>query len=180
MISFEMPNSIRKTVTLMQTVAENMMRPVSRHFDECEHEIPWDYINFTHEALKAMGGGTLAPSEGNGRPKDAARPRETAGTKEAAGTTEADPKRASLAYQRLAYSAEVLSWGDAGLYLCTPAGMLGAAAVQATGTPEQKQRFLSRYRGDKPVFDAMAMTETHAGSEMPSATRTTAVREGDQ
>jgi len=163
MISFEMPNSIRKTVTLMQTVAENMMRPVSRHFDECEHEIPWDYINFTHEALKAMGGGTLAPSEGNGRPKDPDA-----------------PKRPSLAYQRLAYSAEVLSWGDAGLYLCTPAGMLGAAAVQATGTPEQKQRFLSRYRGDKPVFDAMAMTETHAGSEMPSATRTTAIREGDQ
>jgi acyl-CoA dehydrogenase len=58
--------------------------------------------------------------------------------------------------------------------------MLGAAAVQATGTPEQKQRFLSRYRGGKPVFDAMAMTETHAGSEMPSATRTTAVRQGDQ
>jgi len=169
MISFEMPNSIRKTVTLMQTVAENMMRPVSRHFDECEHEIPWDYINFTHEALKAMGGGTLAPSEGNGRGKDAT------GAKDAGA-----PKRPSLAYQRLAHSAEVLSWGDAGLYLCTPAGMLGAAAVQATGSPEQKQRFLSRYRGDKPVFDAMAMTETHAGSEMPSATRTTAIREGDQ
>lgn len=162
MISFEMPDSIRKTVTMMQTVAENMMRPVSRHFDECEHDIPWDYINFTHEALKAMGGRTLAPSDGNGRPKDPAA-----------------PKRPSLTYQRLAYSAEILSWGDAGLYLCTPAGMLGAAAVQATGTPEQKRRFLARYGGDQPIFDAMAMTETHAGSEMPSATRTTAVREGD-
>jgi acyl-CoA dehydrogenase len=179
MISFEMPDSIRKTVTLMTTVAENMMRPVSRHFDECEHEIPWDYINFTHEALKAMGGGTLAPSEAsNGRPKEAAAANDTAGAEEAAGPSPA--KRPSLAYQRLAYSAEVLSWGDAGLYLCTPAGMLGAAAVQATGTPEQKKRFLSRYGGDKPIFDAMAMTETHAGSEMPSATRTTAARDGDQ
>ena len=53
-----------------------------------------------------------------------------------------DPKRPSLTYQRLAYSAEILSWGDAGIYLCTPAGMLGAAAVQATGTPDQKKRFL--------------------------------------
>jgi acyl-CoA dehydrogenase len=199
MISFEMPDSIRKTVTMMQTVAENMMRPISRHFDECEHEIPWDYINFTHEALKAMGGGTLAPSEGNGRPKDAAAPKqaagpgkadtaevaggetpsEAAGPQAAPGTKEPSPKRPSLAYQRLAHSAEILSWGDAGLYLCTPAGMLGAAAVQATGTPDQKQRFLSRYRGDRPIFDAMAMTEPHAGSEMPSATRTTAVRQGD-
>ncbi len=161
MISFEMPDSIKKTVTMMTSVAENMMRSVSRHFDEHEHEIPWDYINFSHEALKAMGGGTLAPG-GNGKKK----PR--------------DPSRPSLTYQRLAHSAEILSWGDAGIYLCTPAGMLGAAAVQATGTPDQKERFLSRYAGEKPVFDAMAMTETHAGSEMPSQTRTTAVREGDE
>jgi acyl-CoA dehydrogenase len=173
MISFEMPNSIRKTVTLMQTVAENMMRPVSRHFDECEHEIPWDYINFTHEALKAMGGGTLTPSEGNGRPKDAA------GSKDATEPKDADaPKRPSLAYQRLAYSAEVLSWGDAGLYLCTPAGMLGAAAVLGYQQPG-KQRFLSRYRGDKPVFDAMAMTRpTPARRCRPPPA--TAVRERDQ
>jgi acyl-CoA dehydrogenase len=57
--------------------------------------------------------------------------------------------------------------------------MLGAAAVAATGTPEQKQRFLSRFGGDKPVFDAMALTESHAGSAMPAEVRTTAVRDGD-
>lgn len=156
MISFKMPESIQKTVTMFVTVAENMMRPVSRYFDENEHEIPWDYINFTHNALKAMGRGSMVP--GNGKKEEGPR----------------------LGYQRLAYIAEILSWGDAGIYLCSPGGMLGAAAVQAIGTPEQKERFLSRYEGEKPAFDAMALTEPHAGSAMPAEVQTTAVRDGDE
>ena len=57
MISFEMPEKIEHAVVLAETIAENMMRPVSRHFDENEHEIPWDYIEFMHTSLKALGGG---------------------------------------------------------------------------------------------------------------------------
>jgi acyl-CoA dehydrogenase len=79
-----------------------------------------------------------------------------------------------MGYQILANMIEVLSWGDAGLYLCTPGGGLGAAAVEATGTPDQKSRFLARFKEEKPVFAAMAMTEPHAGSDT-SAIRTTAV-----
>lgn len=165
MISFEMPDKIRNTVTLMTMVAENMMRPVARHFDEHEHEIPWDYINMMHDANKQMGGGGFVPS--SDKPK-----------KKAEGE---EPRKEGprIGYQRLAFSAEVLSWGDTGLYLCSPVGLLGAAAVAATGTPEQKQRFLMRYGGDKPVLDAMALTEPHAGSAMPAEVRTTAVRDGD-
>jgi acyl-CoA dehydrogenase len=156
MIEFEKPDPIKKTVTMVEAVAENMMRTQSRYFDEHEHEIPWEYINFTHEATKAMGGGSLAPTD-DGAAKG----------------------RPSLAYQRLAFMIEMLSWGDAGMYLCTPGGGLGAAAVEATGTPEQKARFLERFEGDKPVFAAMAMTEPQAGSDT-SAIRTTAVRDGDE
>ena len=163
MISFEMPEKVQHTINLMTMVAENMMRPVARHFDEREHEIPWDYINFMHDASKQMGGGSFVP--GGEKPR-----KEEAPDK---------PKPPPIGYQRLAYTAEILSWGDAGLYLCTPAGMLGAAAVAATGTPEQKQRFLTRFGGDKPVFDAMALTESHAGSAMPAEVRTTAVRDGE-
>src|SRR3990172_2412709 len=155
MISFEMPESISKTTVMMQSVAENMMRPVSRRFDEEEHEIPWDYINFMHEAMKAMGAGSLRP-DGDGRKEG---PR--------------------LGYQRLAVMIECLSWGDAGLYLCTPGGGLGAAAVEATGTPEQKARFLKRFSGDKPIVAGMAMTEPQAGSDT-AAIRTTAVRDGEE
>ena len=44
MIEFEMPKPIAKQRYFLQTVAEEMMRPHSRYFDEHEHEIPWDYI----------------------------------------------------------------------------------------------------------------------------------------
>ena len=157
MISFEMPESIRKTTVLMETVADNMMRPVARYFDEHEHEIPWDYINFMHEAMKQMGVSSVAA-------KDVKKKKE-------------GPR---LGNQRQAFMLEILSWGDSGLFLCTPGGGLGAAAVQAAGSPEQKERFLSRHSGEKPTFDAMALTEPHAGSAMPAEVRTTAVRDGDQ
>jgi len=155
MISFEMPESLSKTVVMMGSVAENMMRPVSRRYDDQEHEIPWDFISFMHEAMKAMGAGSLAPDR---------------------GVRKEGPR---LGYQRLAFMIECLSWGDAGLYLCTPGGGLGAAAVEASGTPEQKERFLKRFSGDKPAFACMAMTEPQAGSDT-AAIRTTAVRDGDE
>jgi acyl-CoA dehydrogenase len=84
------------------------------------------------------------------------------------------PKHPPIGYQMLAHIAEALAWGDVGMYLCTPGGLLGAAAVQAAGTPEQRQKFLSRFVGEKPVFDAMCMTEAGAGSDT-SAIRATAV-----
>jgi len=155
MIDFKTPKPIVQLKTVVETVAVNMMRPVSREMDENEHAVPWDYINFMHTAIKSMGGTSMAPDEDSTK-KDASH-----------------EKRAPIGYQRLAHLVEMLSWGDAGMYLCTPGGMLGSAAVSASGTPEQKKRFLSRFMGEKPVFDAMAMTESQAGSDT-SAIRATA------
>jgi len=151
MISFQTPPHIQNMQNVLQMVAENMMRPVSRYYDEHEHEIPWDYINFIHEAMLQSGAGSLTPDE-NGKPRKGPR----------------------TFYQQLVFTIEMLSWGDVGLYLCTPGGGLGAAAVEATGTPEQKKRFLARFRAKKPAFGAMAMTEPHAGSDT-SAIKTRAV-----
>ncbi len=158
MISFKMPEKIEQSVVIMETIAENMMRPVSRHFDEHEHEIPWDYIEFMHTSQKAMGGGGVLTDSEKKKKKEGP----------------------SISFQRLAFTSEILSWGDVGMWLCTPGGGLGGAAVNATGTPEQKKRFLSNYRGEKPVFDAMALTEPHAGSAMPAEVRMTAVRDGEE
>jgi acyl-CoA dehydrogenase len=157
MIEFEAPKPIAQQSFALQTVAENMMRPVSRYFDEQEHEIPWDYINFMHMAMRATGAGSLAPRE----------------SKKIEGEEQKE-KRPPIGYQSLAFMLEMLSWGDVGLYLCTPGGGLGAAAVEASGTPEQKQKFLARFAQEKPTFGAMAMTEPQAGSDT-SAIRATAV-----
>ncbi len=156
MIEFETPKPIAQQQYVLQTVAENMMRPVSRYFDEHEHEIPWDYINFMHQAMKASGAGSLAPKD------------------EKKEQDPNKPKRPPIGYQLLAHMLEIISWGDVGMYLVTPGGGLGAAAVQAAGSPEQKKKFLARFAGEKPTFAAMCMTEANAGSDT-SAIRTTAV-----
>ena len=153
MIEFEIPEKIAGVCTVIKSVADNMMRPVSRYFDEHEHEIPWDYITFMQTATRAMGGSSMAPSEKREGPR--------------------------LGFQRLAFMVEMLSWGDAGIYLDTPGGMLGSAAVSATGTPEQKERFLGRFKSETPTFDAMCMTESQCGSDT-SAIRTTAVLDKDE
>ncbi|MCK6538574.1 MAG: acyl-CoA dehydrogenase family protein [Anaerolineales bacterium] len=159
-IEFESPKPIVQTQFVLKTVAEEMMRSKSRYFDEHEHEIPWDYIEFMHTAMKAMGVGSLAPKEkrdGNGHEGE-----------------EKKEKRPPIAYQVLAAQIEALAWGDVGMYLVTPGGGLGAAAVQAAGTPEQKAKFLARFGEEKPTFAAMCMTEAGAGSDTASI-RTRAV-----
>ncbi|MBI2758315.1 MAG: acyl-CoA dehydrogenase family protein [Chloroflexi bacterium] len=155
-IEFESPKPIEQTRFVLKTVAEEMMRSKSRYFDEHEHEIPWDYIEFMHTAMKTTGGGSLAPKDEK---------------------AEADPnksKRPPIGYQLLAAQIETLAWGDVGMYLVTPGGGLGAAAVQAAASPEQKAKFLARFGGEKPAFAAMCMTEAGAGSDT-SAIRTRAV-----
>ncbi|MBV6395109.1 MAG: Crotonobetainyl-CoA dehydrogenase [Anaerolineales bacterium] len=155
-IEFEAPKPITNAQFVLKTVAEEMMRPKSRYFDEHEHEIPWDYIEFMHSAMKAMGGSSLAPKE-NGNGKDADK-----------------EKRPPIGYQLIAAQLEALSWGDVGMYHCLPGGGLGAAAVHSAGTADQRAKFLARFNGDKPTFAAMCITEAGAGSDN-SAIRTRAV-----
>jgi acyl-CoA dehydrogenase len=158
-IEFENPKPVENARFMLQTVADNMMRPVSREMDENEHAIPFSYIEFMHSAMKAMGSGkvgSLAPSEEKG------------------DEGEGKPKRPPIAYQVLANQIEMMAWGDVGIYLVTPGGNLGAAAVQAAGTPEQRAKFLERFNGEKPTYSAMCITEAQAGSDN-SAIRTRAV-----
>ena len=79
-----------------------------------------------------------------------------------------------MGYQMIASQIEALCWGDVGMYHCLPGGGLGAAAVFAAGTAEQKEKFLARFSGEKPTFAAMCITEAGAGSDN-SAIRTRAV-----
>jgi acyl-CoA dehydrogenase len=156
-IEFETPKPIAQIQFVLKTVAENMMRSQSRAFDENEHEIPFGYIEFMHSAMRSIGGGSLAPKE-----------------EKAKEGGEQKEKRPPIGYQSLAAQIEMLSWGDAGFYLITPGGGLGAAAVQAAGSAEQRAKFLARFSEAKPTFAAMCMTEAGAGSDT-SAIRTRAV-----
>ena len=117
-IEFETPKPIAQQQFVLKTVAEEMMRSVSRTLDENEHMVPYSYIEFMHAAMRATGAGSLAPKDkGNGQKE-----------------TEEKEKRPPIGYQLLAHMLEMLSWGDVGMYLVTPVGGLGAAAVEAAAT----------------------------------------------
>jgi acyl-CoA dehydrogenase len=152
MIDFEIPTSIQRQVQLISMLGEQVMRPIARYYDEHEGDRPWDYINMIWQTVRSQGGRTLAAP--------------TAG--ENGDDLRAGSSRPRIHNLMLMHTVEALSWGDAGLYLSTPGGALGGAAVEATGTPEQKERFLKRFKEGEPKWAAMAMTEPHAGSDTAS------------
>ncbi|MEM3086629.1 MAG: acyl-CoA dehydrogenase family protein [Halobacteria archaeon] len=163
MVDFSIPKPLASVRDLIHQLALHKLRPISREFDEREHEIPWDLVHELHRMGKVMGGGVFP---GAGDP--AARGPEGGG----------DGAGASTAFL-MALVAEELAWGDEGLFPVIPVPGLGGAAVEAAGTPEQRKRWLSRFPGEKPTWAAMAMTEPGSGSDTASI-RTTARREGGE
>jgi acyl-CoA dehydrogenase len=146
MIDFETPGVIRRNVDMIKMMAEGMMRPVARHYDEHEHKAPTDYINFTWEFLKQAGGFSGGPKKKEESKED-------------------KKKRPPITNMLQIHIFEMLAWGDAGMALCTPFAGLGGEAVEAVGTPEQKGRFLKRFTEGEPKWGAMAITEADAGSD---------------
>lgn len=160
MIDFELPPKIKGTQKMLRMFAENALRPVARQYDEQEHERPMDLINMVHGFMKGGLGGGFS---GSGKDKK----------------KEGGEKKPSVAQLTTAVTVEEIFWGDAGIALAFPGQGLGGAAVQATGTPEQKEKFLTRFSEDKPVWGAMAITEPEAGSDTANL-RTTAVKDGNE
>ena len=44
MIDFELSEGVQNTQRMVHAVAEQMMRPIAREYDEREHEKPWDFL----------------------------------------------------------------------------------------------------------------------------------------
>ena len=151
MIDFSKPKPILIQEEMLTQVARSIMRPIARKYDDAEdtHARPWEYINAIWLGQKMRRGGASKAKKGP-----------------------------AIEHQMSMHVIERLSYGDAGLYLSSPGGGLGGAAVRAAGTPEQQKRFLARFKGDTPVWGAMAMTEAHAGSDT-SAIRTRATLSED-
>jgi acyl-CoA dehydrogenase len=155
MIDFELSDNVQGMQTMTHMLAEQAMRPISREYDEREHEKPWDFLNMMWGVSR---GATMTGGAGEGEKKE-----------------RRGPSEQNL---NMCVTVEELCWGDVGLYLSIPNSGLGGAAVAAAGTPEQKERFLARFRDGEPKWGAMAITEPQAGSDS-SAIQTTAVKDGD-
>ncbi len=159
MIDFSLSPAVQKNRDMMRSVADGTMRPISREYDEREHEKPTEWLNMMWNATKNL------VSFGDGKQKQEPQ--------------EKTDRRPSERNVRSAVLVEELSWGDVGLYLSIPHPGLGGAAVAAAGTPAQKERFLARFRDGEPKWGAMAITEPGCGSDS-AAVATTAVQDGDQ
>ncbi len=165
-INFEIPEMITQQQQMLKYIADTVMRPFSRELDENEHQRPKEFIEQLWPVLSSQQKSSLdkmekklqAAEEGDG----------------ADGAEKKKKKRPSLQYLSLMYMIEMLSWGDAGIYLCMPSASLGGSAIEAVGTPEQKLRLLQRFTEGDPTWGAMAMTEPNAGSDT-AAIQATAV-----
>ena len=149
MICFENSERIREQLRYAESVAREKIRPQARYFDDHEHELPWDYARFIwNTARKTLE--SLNPAA----------------------------KVPEESFMLQIHTNEMISWGDAGFFLCLPWPALGGNAIQATGTEEQKASMMRRFLGDKPTWNCMALSEAHCGSDS-SAIRTRAVRDGN-
>ena len=175
-IEFKLPEQIEKQLRGVQLVAENVMRPESRRLDDNEHERPTRFVNVMLPQMQEMEKANIAAAKARAAAKKAAVMAEKVnGNGNGHGgvaVMDAPPahedekeKRPAIGTLALVHMLEMLSWGDAGQYLCLPAGMLGGAAINAVGTPEQIDRFLTRFTEGGPKWGAMAMTEPQAGSD---------------
>src|SRR5437762_13933226 len=114
MIDFELSEGVQNTQRMVHAVAEQMMRPIAREYDEREHEKPWDFLRTMWQVSHAN------PIGGSGdRRKDG-------------------PSERNLA---MCVSIEELSWGDAGLYLSIRNPGPGGPALPRAGPPERRGAF---------------------------------------
>jgi acyl-CoA dehydrogenase len=143
-------------------VAKGIIRPQSLAWDRA-HGIPEDFLQRFTMMASAMGG-TAASWGVQGLAADE-KPKEG---------------RKKTAMVSTVISAEELSWGDPALLLCLPGPGLGGPPVRGSGTPEQKERFLSIFQDMSGglKWGAYALTEPGAGSDV-AGIRTSCRKDGD-
>jgi acyl-CoA dehydrogenase len=157
MIDFEHHEMLKNLANAVEQIAKDHMRPFTREVDEHEHSNPDQYVQTMYEVLKMTGGAMNSP---------------------VMGAKEGGEKKRRTGNVTSVVFIEKLAWGDCGMYLSTPMPLLGGAAVGAAGTPEQKERFLKRFKEGEPKWAAMAITEPGSGSDT-SSIQTTALLDGD-
>jgi len=149
MLNFELSSEQKEMQKLAHDFAVEKMRPVAADYDESE-EFPWDVVRAAHK----IGLTTYQyPEEYGG-----------------GGITDSITN---------VLIAEELAWGCAGIQTSITGSGLAGAGIMATGTPEQKKKYISYFCDPKELhLGAMGLTEPDAGSDV-SSMRTTAVQDGD-
>ena len=149
MINLELSEKHQELLNNTRMLAEHMMRPYSRKYDREEHAYPTEM----EEVAKLIRGGRegVGKQDKNEQPEGAV---------------------VNGANMGAVIGLEGRCWGDVGLSLGMPGSGLGNAAINAVGTPEQREKYAKSYA-------AMCITEPGTGSDSANIS-TTAVADGDE
>ncbi|OBK86766.1 acyl-CoA dehydrogenase family protein [Mycolicibacter sinensis] len=154
-INLELPKKLQHVVEMTHAGAAEMLRPISRKYDQREHAYPveLDTLETLFDGVSKAGGNALAGAE---------------------AFRENEGKEGNRNGANMAALLQVLemSWGDVALMLSVPYQGLGNAAISGVATDEQLQRL-------GKVWAAMAITEPSFGSDSAAVT-TTATLDGDE
>lgn len=157
-INLETPKKFKPLIGQAHMVAEELLRPNSRKYDNFDHEYPVE-LDMLRALIDGMedGAGSGAGAAGVGQADTLVQE-----------DTEDNKNGTNLSTM---LSIIEMCWGDCGLLLTMPGQGLGNSAIAAVANEEQLKRF-------KGKWAAMAITEPEAGSDS-AAIRTTAVKDGD-
>ena len=158
MINLEIPKKFKPLVSQANQVATEVFRPISRKYDEAEHEYPKE-LDMLASLIDGMNEGSDMGGAG------------AAGVRRESSDNGDGGNRNGSNLSTVLGIIE-LCWGDVGLLLSMPRQGLGNSAIASVASDEQ----LERYGGK---WAAMAITEPEAGSDSASI-RTTAELDGDE
>lgn len=153
MINLEIPKKLQQAQAMAHQVGAGVFRPIARKYDKIEHcPTPQELVQLgmMMKSMRQQQGGAKS-----GEPK----------------TPKSDGVRNGNNLMSIMSTTE-LAWGCCGLMLSVPGVGLGNAAIDAVGTPEQKEKF-------GKLYCAMAITEPGCGSDS-AAVQTTAKLDGDE
>ena len=149
MIGTELPDKTALERASLYEFAKGLLRPISRKYDQSEHEYPKE-LDILRGGPGFFGGGKKKSDDGKKK--------------------EPSPDRIGSNMMTV-LTVEEMCWGDAGMLLSVPNAGLGNAAISAVATEEQLEKFGS-------MWAAMAITEPDYGSDAIGI-QTSARKEGN-
>jgi acyl-CoA dehydrogenase len=156
-INLETPKKFGMLINQAHQVATEVFRPISRKYDQAEHEYPKE-LDMLASLIDGMNEGGEGGTGARGVRRDSA------------GADKKGNRNGTNMSSVL--SIMEACWGDVAMVLSMPRQGLGDAAIASVANDEQLERF-------GKLWASMAITEPSFGSDS-SAVSTTAVRDGDE